>query len=272
MDTIYFPDDARFYLKSEFEARLKRRPHYSLRAFARDIELSPSTVSDFLNGKLGFSRDRIFQLAKKLNLTAVHRDHWIDLIESKYARDPETRKLSKIRAQARSMESKNRLALEQFQFISEWQHFAILELLEISPSYHSVEAVAKALGLGIKVTRESLDRLEKLEMISIKSLPWKVSTEASVFGGNDVTNKALREFHSQALQKALTALESQSIEKREAQTIIFGISDEKLPEMKKELSKMMLNFVMKYADVPQSKNAVYCMSSHLFSLMNKESK
>ncbi len=267
VDNVYYPDDARYYLKSELDARIKRRPHYSLRAFARDLGLSPSTVSDYLKGKMGLSRDRIHQLSKKLNLSLDQREHWCDLLEARYSRNPESRKTAQVRARARTMESKNRLALEKFQIISGWQHFAIIELIEISVKYHSADAIAKALGIRVKVVRESIDRLEKLNMIHTKSTPWTVVAGTNIFGGTDVTNKALREFHAQSLEKALQALESQSITKRESQTIIFGISDEKISEMKNELSKLMIDFIVKHADAPQEKNSVYCMSSHLFSLM-----
>lgn len=271
METVYHPDDPRFYLKNEFEARLKRRPHYSLRAFARDLDLSPSTLSDYLKGKMGLSRERVYHLSKKLNLSGVQRDHWWDLLESKYARNSEVKKIASARAKGRSMESKNRLALEKFQMISEWQHFAIMELVEISPAYHCAESIAKALNISVKIVRESIERLEKLSMIQIKNGKWSVDSNASVFGGSDVTNKALREFHAQSLQKALEALETQPIAARESQTIIFGIADDKIAEMKIELHKIMISYIMKYAEVSQTKNAVYCLATHLFSLTNIKS-
>lgn len=271
METVYHPEDPRFYIKTELEARMKRRPHYSLRAFARDLELSPSTVSDFLNGKLGFSKERVYQLSKKLSLTEEQRDHWWDLLEAQFSRDSNGRKLAKVRATARTLESKSRLALEKFQVISEWQHFAIIELIDISSQYHSFEALGKSLGIGTKKARESIQRLEKLNLVDCHELPWKVNVGVTLSGGGVTVDKALREAHAQILQKAIQALETQPVTERESQSIIFAIDDRKIPEMKEEFHKILARFAMKHSEV-SNKNSVYCMSSHLFSLMEKNSK
>lgn len=268
MQELYHPEDPRHYLRAELNSRLQRRPHYSLRAFARDLELSPSTVSDFLNGKMGFSRDRIWHLSKKLNLTEQQRDHWWDLLESQFSRNPEERRLAKVRTRARTLESKNRMALEQFQVISEWQHFAILELIEVSDQYHAPDLLASALGLPLKVIKQSLDRLEKLVLIERAEKPWKVTTQASTLGDAQVSSRALRDFHLQCLNKAQRALEEQPPESRENQTLIFGLNETLLPQMKNELHEALLKVAMKFAD-HEGKNNVYCLSSHLFSLLEK---
>lgn len=269
MDAVYYPDDVRYYLKNEFEIRLKRRPHYSLRAFARDLELSPSTLSDFFNNKIGFSKPRIYQISKKLNFTPVQRDHWWDLVEARFARDPSLRKLAKIRAQAKSRESKNRLTLEQFQFISEWQHLAILELVEMSSRYHNAEELAEALGLSLKIVKDSISRLQKLGMLVCDHNPWQVSNESTVIDDEN-SSKAIQFFHGQILQKVAQSLDTQESEKRDSQSIIFGVSKECLPAFKAELRSSLVNIILKYAQT-ENKNSLYCMSAHLFSLTQKES-
>lgn len=271
METLYFPEDPRHYVKQEFDSRVKRRPHYSLRAFARDLEVSPSTLSDFMKGRLGFSRERTAFIAKKLQLNNEQRDHWWDLMESKHARKTDARKLARTRSVARSSESKMKMALEQFQFVSDWQHLAILELVDVGPRYHSAEAIAKALGLTVKVARESVERLEKLEMISTAGKAWKVNS-AVTHVGEGVPSRAIQIFHQQILQKMTSALEKQPVEKREFQSLIFGMKSADVPRFKEDLAQAVLDLASRYVTEGE-KDTVYALSAQLFSLLEEgESK
>lgn len=56
MEDMSFARHAAWYLNNEFTLRKQRRPYYSLRAFARDLSVSPSTLSDLLNSKKGTFR------------------------------------------------------------------------------------------------------------------------------------------------------------------------------------------------------------------------
>src|SRR2546430_13739191 len=48
--------DYRRVLRKELESRCRTSPRYSLRAFARDLKISPSRLSEILSGKQGLSR------------------------------------------------------------------------------------------------------------------------------------------------------------------------------------------------------------------------
>ncbi len=62
-------------LESEFNNRKEEKPDYSLRNFARDLELSQSLLLYILKDKRRLTADKAFFIAKKLNLP----------IEKKYA-------------------------------------------------------------------------------------------------------------------------------------------------------------------------------------------
>lgn len=270
METIYYPDDPRYFLRNEFENRNRRRPQYSLRAFARDLELSPGALSDFLNSKMGLSKDRVYFLSKKLSLQDAQREHWWDLIESQYARDLQARKMAQLRAKARSKESKSRLALEQFKYISEWQHLAILELIEMSSDNHSASVIAKNLNLPLKIIKESISRLEKLGMINTSEKSWKVHNDATVIEDFS-SDKAVINFHSQIISRLLKALETQSSNERESQSIILALPQDKFVELQSELNEVTIKTLMKYTQF-SNKNTLYCLSSHLFRISEKEKK
>lgn len=54
----------RFFLKRELNARKARNAAYSLRSFARDLEMPSSKLSEVLNSKCGLSQKSAEKLAR----------------------------------------------------------------------------------------------------------------------------------------------------------------------------------------------------------------
>lgn len=54
------------FLKNEFIDRQKKNQNYSLRAFSRDLDLSPSFLSDVMNGKKKISIDNALEVSRSL--------------------------------------------------------------------------------------------------------------------------------------------------------------------------------------------------------------
>jgi hypothetical protein len=98
------------YLRFEFELRKSRRPAYSMRAFARDINMSPSGLSDFMNDRVGMSEARVAEIADKLQWPLVRREHFNDLILSKGKFSSSDRKAALLRVRSRVQEQENILS------------------------------------------------------------------------------------------------------------------------------------------------------------------
>ena len=67
----------RLILKEHLRRRQEVNPRYSLRAFAKKLEISPSKVSEVLSGKKRLSVERAESLAKKLGLTGKEFDLFV---------------------------------------------------------------------------------------------------------------------------------------------------------------------------------------------------
>lgn len=79
------------FLKAEYKKRKSRNGSYSLRAFARDLGLSPSRLCEVLQGNCGVSERTIETVASRLKLTSGARSHLKDLVIVETARDGKTR-------------------------------------------------------------------------------------------------------------------------------------------------------------------------------------
>ncbi len=75
--------DFRSYLKSELEKRCQKNNQFSLRGFARLLEIEPSSLSKILNGKRRITASMFERLAKKLNLSPEEITSYLANVEIK---------------------------------------------------------------------------------------------------------------------------------------------------------------------------------------------
>lgn len=270
MSIEYYPQDSRHYLKSEFEARSRRRPHYSLRAFARDLELSPSSLSEYFNGKLTFSEERVISVCKKLQIKPIHQEHWLDLIKMESGVSKADQELAAVRVRARLKQEKGTIALDLFKTISDWYHYALLELIDIDERYQDPKVAGQALGINTKQVKEAWDRLIKVGLAQKVEGCYK-ACQLNTFAGEDIPSEALRNYHAGLIGKALIAQEVQPIEKKEFLSIIFSFKQEDLKAIKDELYEFQVDLTNRYAQ-KKNKNAVYCLSTQLFNLVSETPK
>ena len=95
----------RDFMLRELERRQRKNPSYSLRAFARDLEVPSSRLSEILNRKMGLSETRAVALADKLNLSSSEREFFIDLALAEHARSAVIKEMAQRRIQTRSENS-----------------------------------------------------------------------------------------------------------------------------------------------------------------------
>lgn len=89
--------DYREILREQLNRRIKQNRYYSLRAFARDLQLAPSRISEVLNRKQGLSAKAAQKIANRLRLAESDSAYFIDLVVSEHARSPRDREAAKIR-------------------------------------------------------------------------------------------------------------------------------------------------------------------------------
>ncbi|MGE3756126.1 MAG: TIGR02147 family protein [Pseudobdellovibrionaceae bacterium] len=263
----HFPSEPIEYLKVELEERQRRSASYSLRAFARDLSISPSTLSELLNGKVGLSKFKALDLARKMKLKEEHCMHFCDLILARHARKVSEKREAEIRSRSRIRSKGSQLSLDYFKLIEEWYHFAILELIDLGTNKHSIPAIADSLSISKRTVVQALDRLERLNLIEKTETFYKtVSSQTTV--GEEIPSLAVQSFHRQILKKAEQALNTQEVSNREFQSHVLSMRKEDMPELKKHLDKMSRELFSKFLH-KEGKDTVYCFSLQFFPLSHE---
>ena len=241
------PEFVSHLLKRELEGRRLRNPAYSLRAFARDLGVSVTALSDGVNAKRALSRKNRAKLAKAFLLSPEEEAQLFEKpVPAEKPADPH-----------------ELLSEDIFRMIGEWHYFAILNLAKTKDSRADPAWIARRLGIEEKLAREALRRLEQLGFLRVKGK--KLVRSARPFTTTrDIPSLAIRKHHLGNLRLAGDALENVPVDLRDFGSTIMPMNLEQVSRVKALLRKTR----EKAADIAETGEAseVYCLSLQLFPL------
>lgn len=255
------------FLLDEFRARRSRNPDYSLRAFARDLGMPASKLSQNLRGLCGISVAKAETIADKLQMRDDDRRLFLALVESQHARSRVARQQAANSLERIRRDKMEELTVEQFAVMRDWYHLAILEMTEMEGFKGDLNWMASRLDLPVDIVREAVARLEELGLLDTKIEPWR-QTKKELELPSGLPSRAVREHHRQILTKAIVALDESGVEEREYSTQTFAIPQSALPELKSLIREFQRKVGrLSYGSKP---NDVYALAIQLFPLLEKE--
>lgn len=257
--------DYKVILKEELAARCRQNPRYSLRAFARDLKLAPSRLSEILSGKQGLSRAAAEKVAKSLGYASAESIRFCDLVEAVHARSRQGREDAKVRLKRLALPPAGyQLQLDAFKAIADWYHFGILELTLVKDFKSDPKWIGKRLGISEFEVQLALDRLSRLGLITRKrDKIIVVHPEGDVFA--DISSESVRKFHAQIMAKAKEALFMRPIEELKFQSDILAIDKSQMAEAKAAINDFKHRFCKRMGE-SGVKDSLYCLAVQFFEL------
>lgn len=254
-------------LKAQLEIRSSKNASYSLRAFARDLELAPSRLSEILNKKKGLSEKAAKDLANKIGLNEKEKEYFILSAKALHSRSTkEKTEASKELKEKLSPESVSRqLELVEFEQAHNWYHMAILELIELDECEHTVEWFAKKLRLKKAIVKNALERLEKIRWIVCDKGIYRATFESSTTS-YDIPSDAIKKYHEEILKKAEQSLYLDEVHQREFLNMTLAFSKDQMKEAKEAIRLFQKEFANKFYSQETQKDSVYQLSVQLFRL------
>lgn len=254
-------DSTPFYrtrMKTEFGRIQKRNPSFSLRAYAGKLGLHPGTLSSILNEKRSLPQGKAVDIADRLGLTGLERKFFL---ESARTRVPihDTKTAGPSAAQMLHLQLHSDI-------IAEWEHSAILSLLDLDSPQHNPEWMAKRLQLSLSRVRTVLRNLERAGFIRKVGKGYqKLSANSTT--SDDIPSTALKEAHRQELELARQKLETVDVQDRFYSSMTVAVNPENLPRAK-ELAR---RFMMELGDLLErgQRKDVYQICLQMFPLTEK---
>jgi uncharacterized protein (TIGR02147 family) len=251
------------FLLREFRLRKRRNIAYSMKAFARDLGLQGSKLSEILAGKKGLSVDRARRVAGALRLSSRETDLFVTMVMAAHSRSLADREKSRAKLQKQTVLRGAVIDAERFQAIADWHHFAILEILGMKGSGRDVKSLAERLGLTQDRIKESLTRLEAMGLVENDENSWR-NREAVIETSDDISSTAIREHHHQMLEKGQSAL-NLDVELREFQSLMTGFDLSDVPEAKQYLRNVITEFTNRFGARNSGQN-LYALCVQFFPL------
>lgn len=252
--------DFREYLKKELSARTEKNPKYGLRAFSKHLEMDSSHLSKILKGQRPVSEVLVENIGLKLGLNESQIEKF-----KKHTRKP-------YQKQAASFEIPQddlyQLRVDQLALISEWQHYAILEVMKHPEFQPSVTWIAEHLHQPEEIIAMAVERLKRVGLLEVTSSgKWKDISEgfSTHVLGDNLTSRAHRNYQAQVLELSKEALYQISIDRRDHSTIAVASSPKKIQEAKARIKKFRRELA-EFLEDTDEKTEVYHLNIGLFPI------
>ncbi len=237
------------WLQREYLNRRVKNQSYSIRSFARYLKLDPSTVSQLLSGKRKPSQKFAKNLFGQLDIAPDDRE----IIMSSLGMNTN-----------QTDNSYHLIALDSFKLLSDWHHFAILELTSVKDFKYDFVWIANQLNLSVTEVRQAIERLLRLDLLQEKN-GRLIKTNSFVTNYDEgSTDSALKTLQRHVLQKALDAIDAIPQNEKDITSMTMAIDESKLPEAKKKI-KNFRRLLCKYLE-KGNQTRVYNLGIQLYPL------
>jgi len=252
--------NCQFILCEELAKRQTKNPSYSLRAFAKSLGVSVTTLSEVINGKRVLSKSSLIKIVDRLYITPEERPSFLlsamGINSGHISKNDQSEKKKWINFE-----------VDRFRIISDWYPFAILSLAKIRPNKADPGWIASRLGISKSEASGAIERLLRLNLIEIigESI---VRTSEPLYVGDQVPSSFIRKYHRQNLENAMNSLEQDPIEVRDFSSITIAADPNRIEEARK-LIREFREKMSCYLENDEKKE-VYNLSIQLFPVSKKE--
>ncbi len=251
---------AQSFLAVEFKERKARNPNFSLRSYARWLNISPSQLSQMLSGKRPVTLSILKKINSKLNLSPLENQKLIQTVLKK----------KNIICESNTLKQKTLIQEDVFKIISDWYHLAILSLSKLSNCKSDPRWIANKLGISVEQANIAIQRLVRLNILKTKPTLKQVCEPFEAI--SQIPSQAIRKYHKQNLNLAIEKIETVPNQFRQFQSLSLAIDPDKIHDFK----ILMDDFLDQAALLAQNSQAkeIYNLNVQLFPVtkleLNKE--
>ena len=265
MVSVFSYSNFKDFLKDELEQRVLRNQKYSLRAFARDINISFSRLSEILSSNDGISSATAHKVATALKLMDTEKEYFILLVLSQHGRTEYIR--NKSLTAIKNFKIKKKLTNvkdDNFGILSKWYYISIIEMITLKQPI-GINEISTILKISVGEVELALLRLNEMGYLSkAESGKW-VKSNNFIKIESKTSSKLIKEYHRNFLQRANSLGLSQAIENRKYLSSVFGVQKEKIKEARVELEMFNQAFLEKFASEDHA-DQVYVFGLQLYRL------
>ncbi len=246
-------NSAQLWLENLLAEKIKKNPQFSLRAFARLVDVSPAVLSRVLSGKRKMTFNLATRIADALHMGPMERETLYSFFT-----DPDGAEDSQ------EDRHEKELSIDVFNAMKEWYHYGITQLLYIDSFSEDPKWIAKMLSITEIEAKMAIDRLLRLEILDRDENGKLFRTATHLSTSTDIASAGIRHFQKQILEKSIVSLENDDLLERDITSITIAINEDRIPEAKKEIMRFRKKMAEFLAE--GEKTRVYNLGVHLIPL------
>ena len=248
-------------MRDQFQERAIKNPSYSLRAFARDLELTSGSLSKILARKKGMSPTKASTIAKKMGLSGDEMKFFQKLVEANCAR----KLIDREKAKAKLLQYDTRYTKvedDHFRVIAEWYHFAIFDLVRIEGFKFDYDWIAKRLAITATEAKDAVERLIKFDILHVVNDKLCQTRDFLVLPSGAPMEAAIK-LHEQVLEKGLKAIRSQSVSERDFSSGFLRARTSDLPKIAARIKEFRRDLA-KEVEAGEDHDSIYTLAVQFF--------
>lgn len=261
--------DYRGFLEWEYGRRSESNPSYSLRSFARDLDIFPSLLSDVMKKKKNLSLSTAARIGESLGLSESEKFFLCDLALLDHVDEGIRKMVSSRLTREKQRVQKPPQQMKQVEIqtvMAKWYHFALLELFDLEDFQSAESWIATQLDLSIPQVQVAIESLIKVQMIERSDSGELIRLRNSLTSTVDVPSQVIRDYHQQVLSKAKSALETQALNVRDFSSITVACDSELVGKAKEKIKKFRRSLLHFLESESSRKDSVYCAQIGFFRL------
>jgi transcriptional regulator with XRE-family HTH domain len=238
------------YLNEELSRRIDNNGSYSMRSFAKDLDINAGTLSKVLRGIRKLSPEMFYKIGKAIGIDSKLMDKsFLNLDKDE-------------KAHFHSME------LDTFLITKDWYHDAILELSRTKYFKADPQWISIVLDIPEEDIKVAVERLIKYKLLKEENGKLvEVVGDTSLLGGLK-TNTAQKMYQRQVLELSQESLQIYGKEKRSNSSMMMAINPNDLPVVRKKLKEFRRDLCSYLQREGRTLEEVYMLEMSFFPLTN----
>lgn len=271
MKTVALPSSSKLQavLQQAWLERKRMRPDYSLRKFAEFLDVDATALSRIIKGERKPTPETLVKICDRL---AMNPSEMAQLESTAGNRGRPTKNKKEIKPATSEPADYQLLDNDTFEAMSNWYYYGILESAYLDDFKADPKWLARRLDISEMEAKIAINTLQRLNMIQIDADgKWHDTYDHVTNIVPNVSDASRRKLQKQLLEKAIIALETVPIEKRDQTSMTFAVDSHTLAAAKERIKQFRrdMNQLMQ-----QSKNRdeVYQLTVSLFPITKSHSQ
>jgi len=222
-------------LKECLKKLIEKNKSYSLRAFAKNLGLSPGGLSQIIGGKKRISLNRAHDIAQKIPWTKQEKDIFLLIVQLETTKsvDLKFELLNKIIKKSKFQQPKqSNLNDEKFKLMADWCSVAILEMISNFASKWDTNKIGAYLNISKKVVEVTIERLIKIGIIELQKNGSYKRLKDHILLSSDNPNTTLQLYYESCLEQIKKSIRNQTPKEKVIGTEVMAFDPDQLDEVR----------------------------------------